>query len=104
MASEEKVIQGTTLAIINGSGMVKMSAKKEYLKKFEFQQLKLCQQISVLEPFEIPSWDQMADNDQTLLSFLMKQQNQSMMTNDSMLFDFKAPLELEVVFLRDSQT
>ena len=91
------------LAIKNGSEMVKNSTKKEYLKMYEFQQLKLCKNVSVLEPFELPSWEQMMNADQSVISFLMHNQNKTMATNNPILFDFKAPLETEIRLLRDAQ-
>ena len=86
-----------------GCEMVKNSTKKEYLKNFDFQQLQLCKDVSILEPFDVPSLEQMMDADQTFWSFLLNNQNQTMVTENPILFDFKAPLELEIMLLRDSQ-
>ena len=100
---EDKVRVGTAMAIIGGKDLTKASLKKEYLKKFHFQQLQLCKSVSVLEPYLLPSMEQMMDNEQTLLSFLLQQQNQTMTTTDPTLFDFKSPLELELILIRDAQ-
>lgn len=83
--------------------MNKNSTKKEYLKKLAFQQLSLCKSVSILEPFAIPTWEQMLDDEQTFLSFLLNNQNQAIAMENPILFDFKAPLELEIMLLRDSQ-
>lgn len=91
------------LAKQTGTEMTKQSMKKEYLKLFAYQQLQLCKDVSALEPFALPSWEQMMDTDQTLWSFLMNNQNQTMATKNPILFDLKAPLELEVRLLRDAQ-
>ena len=98
----EKIKQGTTLAMISGKDLVKDSLKKEYLRKYTYQQLKLCQEVSSLEPFILPTCEQLMDNDQTLLSFLLKQQNQTMATENPLIFDFKAPLEFEIMLIKDS--
>ena len=103
-SDDQKLREATALAIINGKDIKKQSLKKEYLKKYAFHQLQLCKKVSVLEPFIFPQEDQIMDNEQTILSFLLQQQNQTMMTNDPLLFDFKAPLELEIVLLKDTQT
>lgn len=91
------------MAIIGGKDLTKASLKKEYLKKFQFQQLQLCKSVSILEPYLLPSMEQMMDNEQTLLSFLLQQQNQTMTTMDPTLFDFKSPLEFELILIRDAQ-
>lgn len=91
------------MEIAKAEGEWKKSTRKEFLKTLEFQQLQLCKNVSVLEPFVLPSWEQMVDADQTFLAFLMNNQNQTMATNDPILFDFKAPLELELLLIRDSQ-
>ena len=103
-SDDQKLREATALAIINGKDIKKQSLKKEYLKKYAFYQLQLCKKVSVLEPFTFPQADQIMDNEQTILSFLLQQQNQTMMTEDPLLFDFKAPLELELVLLKDTQT
>ena len=103
VSDEEKVRVGTAMAIISGKDLTKASLKKEYLKKFQFQQLQLCKSVSVLEPYILPTMEQMVDNDQTLLSFLLQQQNQTMTTTDPALFDFKSPLEFELILIRDAQ-
>ena len=99
----DKIQQGVDLAKAAGLELNKNSAKKEYLKRVAFQQLKLCKSVSILEPFAIPTWEQMYDDDQTFLSFLLSNQNQAIATENPLLFDFKAPLELEIMLLRDSQ-
>lgn len=103
VSDADKIKQGMDLARKAGAEMDKSSVKKEYLKMFSFHQLKLCKNVSILEPYDIPSWEQMMDSDQTFWSFLMNNQNQTMVTENPMLFDFKAPLELEIRLLRDSQ-
>lgn len=103
-SDDQKLREATALAIINGKDIKKQSLKKEYLKKYAYYQLQLCKKVSVLEPFTFPQAEQIMDTEQTILSFLLQQQNQTMMTNDPLLFDFKAPLELEIVLLKDSQT
>ena len=100
----ERIKAGITAAIINGKDMAKESLKKEFLKKYQFHQLQLCQKISILEPHILPTLEQMADNDQTLLSFIMKQQNQTMTAENPLIFDFKVPLEFEIILLKDSLT
>ena len=99
----DKIQQGMDLAKAAGLELNKNSAKKEYVKRVAFQQLKLCKSVSILEPFAIPTWEQMYDDDQTFLSFLLSNQNQAIATENPLLFDFKAPLELEIMLLRDSQ-
>ena len=101
---EEKIKQGTTEAIIKGKDMTKESLKKEYLNQYNHQQLQLCRTVSILEPFIIPELEHMIDMEQTVLSFLLKQQNQTMTTENPVLFDFKAPLEFEIILLQDAQT
>ena len=103
-SDEQKIKEATSLAIINGKDIKKHSLRKEYLKKYTFHQMQLCKNVSVLEPCTLPQLDQIMDNDQTILSFLLQQQNQTMMTEDPLLFDFKAPLEFEIILLKDSQT
>ena len=103
-SDEEKIQQGIQVANRVGMKLNKKSARKEYLKMFLFQQLQLCKNVSVLEPYDLPPWEQIMDNDQTFLSFLMNNQNQTMTSGNPILFDFKAPLELEIMLLRDSQT
>ena len=103
-SDEQKMREATSLAIINGKDLKKQSLRKEYLKKYAFHQIQLCKNVSVLEPCALPQVDQIMDNEQTILSFLLQQQNQTMMTEDPLLFDFKAPLEFEIVLLKDSQT
>lgn len=102
-SDEEKVCQAIDLAKAAGTELNKKSTKKEYLKTFAFQQLQLCKNVSILEPYDLPTWEQMVDSEQTFLSFLMTNQNQTMATNNPILFDFKAPLELEILLLRDAQ-
>ena len=103
VSDEDKVRLGTSLAIISGKDMKKESMKKEYLKKYQFHQLQLCKEVSKLEPYLLPKMEQMMDNDQTLLAFLMQHQNQTMTTSHPALFDLKTPLEFEMILLRDSQ-
>ena len=100
----ERIKAGVTAAIINGKDIAKESLKKEFLKKYQYHQLQLCQKISTLEPHILPTLEQMMDNDQTLLSFIMKQQNQTMTAEDPLIFDFKVPLEFEIILLKDSFT
>ena len=100
---EDKIRMGMHMAQKEGLELVKKSAKKEYLKMFEFQQLKLCKNVSSLEPFAIPTWEQMMDGDQSVISFLLNNQNQSMTMDNPILFDFKAPLEMEIRLMRDAQ-
>lgn len=102
-SDEELLEQGKLLAEKEGIELSKNSIKKEYLKQLAFQKLQLCKKVSILEPFTLPSWEQMMDPEQTFLAFLMNNQNQTMATDNPILFDFKAPLELEIVFLKDAQ-
>ena len=102
MSDQDIIKQGTTRAIINGQDLKKDSLKREYLKKWAFYQLQLCREVSVLEPFLLPSMDHIMDSEQTLLSYLLQQQNQTMTTDNPLLFDFKAPLEFEIVLLNDA--
>lgn len=102
-SEDEKVKQGMEFANTAGVQLSKNSVKKEYLKTLEFQQLQICKNVSVLEPYALPLWEQMMDSDQTFLAFLMNNQNQTMATKNPILFDFKAPLELEIMLLRDAQ-
>ena len=97
-----RIKEGITAAIINGKDMTKDSLKKEFLKKYQFHQLQLCHKVSMLEHHILPTLEQMMDNDQTLLSFIMKQQNQTMTAEDPLIFDFKVPLEFEIILLKDS--
>lgn len=99
-----RIKEGTTATIINGKDMAKESLKKEYIKKFHYHQLQLCREISTLEPYILPTMEQMMDMDQTLISFLMKQQNQTMTADEPLIFDFKVPLEFEIILLKDSLT
>ena len=99
-----RIKEGTTSAIINGKDMAKDSLKKEYLRKFQYYQLQLCRQISILEPHIFPTMEQMMDMDQSLISFLMKQQNQTMTAEEPLIFDFKVPLEFEIILLKDTLT
>ena len=101
-SDEELLKQAVTKAIINGKDLVKETLKKEFLMKFKYKQLMLCKDVSLLEPFSFPDSEQVMDNDQTVLSFLLKQQNRTMTTDNPLLFDFKAPLELEMVLLKDT--
>lgn len=100
---EERLRQSTALAIIAGKDMTKQSQKKELLKKFSFQQLQLCKNVSILEPYEIPSMDQLPSREQTIISFLLQQQNQKMMLEKSSMIDFKSPIEIDLILLRDNQ-
>ena len=100
---EEKMKQGITAAILAGKDLKKESVKKEYLMKLAHYQLQLCQNVSILEPYVIPILEQVMDNNQTILSYLLQQQNQTMTSEDPLLFDFKAPLEFEIILLKDSQ-
>lgn len=101
-SEEEQVKQAVTQAIINGKDLPKETLKKEFLMKFKHKQLLLCKNVSILEPYSFPEMEQMMDNDQTVLSFLLKQQNRTLTTDNPLLFDFKAPLELEMVLLKDT--
>ena len=103
MTDEERLKQGITEAIRSGSDLTKDSSRKEYLTKFAYYQLQLCQNVSILEPYTVPTLDQMMDNNQTILSYLLRQLNQTMTTEDPLLFDFKAPLEFEIILLKDTQ-
>ena len=102
-SDEDRIKQGRKAAKMAGTKLSKNSTKKEYLKKFAFQQMQLCKNVSILEPFALPSWEQMMDSEQTFLAFLMNNQNQTMATDNPLLFDFKAPLEMEIIFVRDAQ-
>ena len=99
----EKIKQGVTAAIIAGKDLAKDSLKKNYLRLHAWQQLQLCKQVSTLEPFILPNLDQMMDNDQSILSYILQQQNHSITDQDPMLVDFKAPLEFEMILIKDSQ-
>ena len=100
----ERIKQGVTSAIIAGKDLAKESSKKEFLKMYALQQLHLFKKVSIAEPFILPTLDQMMDNEQSILSFILKQQNQSMTSQNPLLFDFKAPLEFELILVKDSQT
>ena len=102
-SDEEKIRQGMELAAKTGTKFSKNSTRKEYLKILEYQQMRLCKNVSALEPFSMPTKDQMVDSDQTFISFLMKNQNQTISTDAPILFDFKAPLEIELMLLKDVQ-
>ena len=102
-SDDEKIRQAMEAAAESGADLSKNSTKKEYLKNLEFQQLKLCEKVSVLEPYALPTREQMIDADQSFMSFLMNNQNKTMSTDTPILFDFKAPLELEIMLLKDVQ-
>lgn len=103
MSEEDKLKMGTTTAMINGKNLKKDSVKREYLKKLAFYQLQLCREVSVLEPFILPSMEHVMDSEQTLLSYLLQQQNHTLTSDNPLLFDFKAPLQFEILLLNDAQ-
>lgn len=103
-SDDEKVQQGLEMAKQAGLEMNKKSMKKDYLKMLAFQQLQLCKSVSILDPFDLPPWEQVMDPDQTFLSFLLANQHQTLVMDNPILFDFKAPLEMEIMLLRDAQT
>ena len=88
---------------MEGFDLNKGSVKKEYLKQLEFQQLQFCKEVSVLEPFTLPTLELTMDKDQSFVAFILKQQNRTMWSEHPVLLDFKAPLELEIILLRDAQ-
>ena len=102
--SDDDIIEiGCGIAAQNGFQMTRESQKKAFLKQYQFHQMQLCQDLAVLQQLELPTMDQIPDNDKTLLAFLLKQQNRTMTTDSPVLLDFKAPLELELILLKDIQ-
>ena len=100
---EEIIEMGCGMAAQNGFRITKDSQKKAFLKQYQFHQLQLCKDLMVMQQLELPVMDQIPDNDKTLLAFLLKQQNRTMTTDSPILLDFKAPLELDLILLKDIQ-
>ena len=99
-----KMKQAERLASEAGTPLVKESQKKEYLRQFHYHQLQLCQQISILKDYDLPKVDEVPDNEASFMTFLLKQQNKTIASTRPVLLDFKAPIELELLLLKDIQT
>ena len=102
-SDDDIIARGCSIAAQNGLQMNRESQKKAFLRQYQFHQLQLCKDLAVLQQLELPSMDHIPDNDKTLLAFLLKQQNRTMTTDSPVLLDFKAPLELELILLKDIQ-
>ena len=103
MSDQAKIKQAKLEANKKGLEISKESEIKEFLKQYKCHQIDACKKLAILQKFDFPSLEQMVDDHTTLLNFLMRQQNQTMMTDRPALLDFKAPLEFELRFLDERQ-
>ena len=103
MSDEQKIAQAVKLAAESGLALTKDSQKKEYLKQLKYHQMQICSEAPNMADYDFPSQEQVVSQDSTLTAFLMKQQHQSMLTDRPVILDFKAPLEMDLVFLQDHQ-
>ena len=99
-----KLKQAESLASEHGHPITKDSQRRMFFRQFRYHQLQLCQELTILKDYDLPEVAHIPDNDTTLTTFLLKQQNQTITAERPVLLDFKAPIEIELLLLKDIQT
>ena len=101
---QHRLLKARAIVEQAGGKLDKESLVKEYLRRFKVHQFEICKKIPGMQDFEFPTYENLEDKDTALLTFLMKQQNKTLLTDRPILLDFKAPLEIDLIFLNDAQT
>ena len=103
MGENARLKRAVAIADNAGTPMTKESQKKRFLREMQYHQLQLAKEVSILDPYEAPEKHEVPDIEMTLLAYLLRQQNQTLMSDKPVLLDFKAPLEIDLILLNDLQ-
>ena len=84
-----------------GVALATAEARANFIHDYKVAKLKMIARLDAFSDYEVVKDDQIPDADTTLASWLIKNQAKALNTEQMVLIDFRAPIEIEALLVQD---
>ena len=101
--TDEDIIEKSYPQIRNaGATLDSVEARANFLREYKVAKLKMISRLEAFTDYEVVKDDQIPDENTTLASWLIKNQAKALSTEQMVLIDFRAPIEIEALLVADN--